>query len=268
MTEYYIDWRLIDNKPRWIIVNKNKEIINRNPNKDELKGLKRVSEKNMRGPRRKEQYNSTNICEHIENSNRCENKLYPGNARQFNINGKSVWVCERHSSKYRNSHDAIKSIADSRIDNLDSDSPKGKGDPYQLLACKLKGWIDLNKENDNYGFPIDCYDPKTGLFHQIKGRRYSPKYGTWSFGRLEIDRHKKFEDTTCYCTSKEGKIIERKYRFPKKETKNITGITITKNPSRGTQWYEEYRIKDEEELKMDNEMWQKINISKVSKNEI
>ena len=40
MTEFYKSYRIIDGKPRWIIIDKDENIINRNPNKEELKGLK------------------------------------------------------------------------------------------------------------------------------------------------------------------------------------------------------------------------------------
>lgn len=42
--EYYKSWRIIDGKPRWVIVNKNGDIINRNPCKDELKRLTHLEE--------------------------------------------------------------------------------------------------------------------------------------------------------------------------------------------------------------------------------
>lgn len=41
MTEYYKSYRIIDGKPRWIIVDETGKIVNRNPSKDELKGLKK-----------------------------------------------------------------------------------------------------------------------------------------------------------------------------------------------------------------------------------
>jgi len=40
MTEHYKSYRIIDGKPRWVIVDETSKIVNRNPSKDELKGLK------------------------------------------------------------------------------------------------------------------------------------------------------------------------------------------------------------------------------------
>lgn len=60
----------------------------------------------------------------------------------------------------------------------------------------------------------------------------------------------------CYCADKNGENIERIYIFPWKEV-YATTITIVKNPSRGVQWYEQYRI-DEETCKKVNEIYQKI----------
>lgn len=62
----------------------------------------------------------------------------------------------------------------------------------------------------------------------------------------------------CYCADKNGVNIERIYIFPKEEIVKRTGTKITKNPSRGEQWYEKYRVKDEEEIKKVNGIWKKI----------
>jgi hypothetical protein len=45
----YKAYRIIDGKPRWIVVNEIGNIVNRNPNKDEIKGLDKFLEKDGRG---------------------------------------------------------------------------------------------------------------------------------------------------------------------------------------------------------------------------
>lgn len=75
----------------WIVVDNGKFI--RNPTEDDLRDAKL------------KEYNKTNICEICRMVNNIIDKsiLYPKNARQFNINGKNVWCCERHRDGYKDS---------------------------------------------------------------------------------------------------------------------------------------------------------------------
>lgn len=87
--------------------------------------------------------------------------------------------------------DIMKSIANRRIGNQNQNHSNTKGDKSQELACLEFGWKDLNKENNNYCFPIDCLDPKTESFHQVKGRWYDHIEMRWNFGNLEREWIKK-----------------------------------------------------------------------------
>lgn len=172
-------WKMpgIGQKPRWVIVDENDKIINKNPSKEELKGL-RVS--SLKGRGRSGDYNETNTCD------RCGkhfSKVGWGNPRrEYDKNGNPTgrWVCLV-------CHYALKSKR--RTGDQDPNHSNVKGDKCQKLACLEFGW--KNKENDNYIFPIDCLDPKTGLFHQIKGRWYDPIERCWRFGNLEGEQFKK-----------------------------------------------------------------------------
>lgn len=62
----------------------------------------------------------------------------------------------------------------------------------------------------------------------------------------------------CFCISKDGRIIERVYIIPWTEIIKRKGISVYKNPTKGILWYEKYRLKDEEELKNVNKIWNKI----------
>lgn len=178
------------------------------------------------------------------------------------------YVCKYHYwVDYRrrpdSTHNIIKSIRNNRTGNVDSNSTSGKGDNSQELACKLYGWEDLNKKYDNYGSPVDCYDPKTGLYHQVQGRYYDSEYRRWPFGHFEREWKKEFEDIVCFCFSEDGERIERIYRIPFKNEikKKRKSISIYKNHMRNSKtlyWYEKYRIDDEEELNNANDIWQKI----------
>lgn len=54
--------RIIDRKPKWVIVNENGEIINNNPSKEELKGL----EKEPYFVQRKKQYSNEELLRHLK----------------------------------------------------------------------------------------------------------------------------------------------------------------------------------------------------------
>lgn len=211
-------------------------------------------------------YNRTDTCDECK-----VEKLRPGNARR-EYDGKEEWtgrwLCEKCGNKRRqklpnSQNNSMKQLRNTRTGNQDPSSSQAKGDNSQELTCILYGWEDLNKKYDNYSFPIDCYDPKTGLYHQVRGRHYNSTYQLWSFGHLEREWKKKYGDMVCFCKSKDGKIIERIYKFPEKEIMVRTGINIVKNPTdtHGNSiipWYEKYRIIDGDELKKANDIWNGI----------
>jgi len=246
MTKLRISVSFDENNYFWVVIDNGKLIMN--PTKEDLKGTKLKI------------YNKTNICEFIdEDGKRCEEILYPKNARQFDIYGKTVWYCETHSSTYKRKlpgsyNNMMKTMANCRTGNEDPSHTSTKGNKDVELACKLYGYINLNEIYDNCKTPIDCQDPITGLLYQIQGRCYDRIRGYWgSFGDLEGELYKVYKEMICICKSEDGMIIERIYRFPKEVINNRKGITIVKNPSRGV-YYEKYRIKDPEELKKANDI--------------
>ncbi len=153
----------------WVVLDNGRLIMN--PTKEDLLGTKLKT------------YNKTNICEFIDkNSKRCDEILYPKNARQFNIDRKTVWYCEKHSSRYRHKlsdsdHSMMRSIANCRTGNEDPNHPSTKGNKDIELICKLHGYINLNEIYDNFATPIDCQDPITRLLYQVQGRCYDPIRG-------------------------------------------------------------------------------------------
>lgn len=138
------------------------------------------------------------------------------------------------------------------------------------MLCIWKSFIDLNKDNDNFSSIIDCIDPKTGLYYQVKGRLYYDFEQVWNSDiRHEYNALKKgikFVSLFYFCVSKDRKIVERIYEFPANELIDRTSISIYKNPtpSRGPFWYEQYRIMDEETIKKVNDIWKDI-IKKIKK---
>lgn len=265
---YYTSIRLIDSKPRKVIVNKTGKIVNRNPSKDELKGLNKHFAEVYR-PRH--YYNKTNTCDMCGIS---FEKTVRGPLKEYNKEGNwtGKWDCRNCHQKYDpySQHNLLKSVRNRRTGNLNN-IKHIFADNCQKLTCIWLGTNDLNIENDNYtyGTPID-HSPisndiyinicekltnLSGKIPQTRGRRYDSKQNRWPFGGFESDWDKDVDIHICYCMSEDGKIIDRIYILPKEETM-VTGISINKNALCG--WYEKYRINDEETLKLVNEIWKKI----------
>jgi hypothetical protein len=267
---YYKSKRPVDGKPSiWVVVDETGKIVNRSPNKDELKGLKRSPEKDGRSnSRRKYPYNPTNICDKCTEDNNVTDSsiLRLGNAyREHNKDGIETgrWICHKCHEKYdpNSANSLMKSVRNVRTGNQDPNHTNVLGDNIQELACILYGWEDLNKKFDNYKFSLDCYDPKTELYHQVQGRMCSTE--GWGFKGFEDEWNKKFMTMVCLCISEDGKKVERIYKFSWIEIMRITGVTIYKNPTNShgnpkIPWYEEYRETDENELKRANKIWKDI----------
>ena len=174
------------------------------------------------------------------------------------------WDCLKCWRKYDPNSDSNiqKRLANCRTGNIRSGCTQEKGDRDVELICTLYRYIDLNKKYDNHITEIDCLDEKTGLLYQVKGLHYNSKYKRWHFGHLEREYHKKYEDMIFVCKSEDWKIVEELYRIPSWELKCRKGVGIYKNPTDSwgnhiTPWYEQYRVKDKEELKRANELQQK-----------
>lgn len=309
----YKAWKMpgIGEKPRWVIVDEDDNIINKNPSREELRSLDRRPfkkqkytriqllsflvqsyEKNGRIPIEldfnnspkypnfstyirhfgswnnaireaglwNKRYNPTNACD------RCgvnfEDIKGWGHPRQeYDENGKPTgkWHCQHCWEVYdpNSTANIIKSMRDSRMDSLDPNSSKGKGDRGQELLCKWKRFKDLNKENDNYMSPIDCFDESTGLYYQVMTAYYSHIYRRWyqSFRRIQNSFRKgyRFKSLFLFCISKDGNTVEIILEIPEKEIICRACINIRDFSREG--WYEKYILKDEEEKKNVNKIW-------------
>lgn len=264
---YYKSYRIIDGKPRWIIVDETGKIINRSPSKDELKGLeKETYVRNIVSIFI--YYNKTNTC------GKCGEKLVYGKTRREIVEGNwtGIWICNKCHNNYDSNSisNIIKSLRDHRTNNLDPNCTSAKGDNFQELTVRWRSTVstihieDLNKKLDNYTTPIDhSWDSELGII-QTKGKLYDSYNQHWAQNFITehntIRRGLEFDYLIFYCASEDGKTIERIYIIPKEEIKDKRkGITIVKNLiKRGCGWYEQYRIKDEETIKKINDIWKEI----------
>ena len=250
MAKYRISVSFDEKNFFWIVIDNGKFIMY--PTNEDRMGTKLIS------------YNKTNICPICREESKRDGReltdksiLYPKNAGlETGKEGDNTreYVCLMHCARdYRRQ---IYSVGDRRTENQDPNSSNAKGDEFIELVCELYGWENLNEKYDNYRTSIDCYDPRTGLYHQVQGRYYSSGRGWWQFTGLEDEWEKIFEDMVCFCISKDGKTVERIYIFPLKEIKDKKSIAITKNVING--WYKQYRRTGEDELKKANEIWAQI----------
>lgn len=271
----FLSIRIINGKPQKVIVDENGNIINRSPNKDELRGIEVEHYKITK--RTRIRYKIGNICPRcIEENNVTEKSvLYIGNVcREKDKDGAETGECVCHDHWARNyqmyspnsCNNVKKSIANCRTGNQNPNHSNTKGDIDVEVVCELYGWINLNKRYDKYNTEIDCFDEKTGLLHQVRGICYNPKYGSWGFSHLEEEWYKKYESMVCVCKSEDKKRIEDMYEFPLKLLKEllIKGISIKCDSERPYRrgWYEKYRIKDEQKLMMANDILRRILIQK------
>lgn len=262
MTEY-TSKRYIDGKIRQIIVDESGNIINRNPNKDELKDLD--EEQYVRNIIPKTiHHNRTNTCDRCGiNFDKAFGKPHRERDREGNWTGK--WDCQSCWQKFDpfSSHSIMRSLRNRRTGNQNPDHSVTIGDQVQKLVNTLRNFIDLNIKDDNYNSPIDSIDPITGLKYQIKGKLYNSRNGQWTFAELEKEWEKEYHSVICVCISRDENTIDRLYEFPKSETIKRS-ISIVKYDSKGrlykNGWYEKYRIKDEGELKKANEIWKALRL--------
>lgn len=211
-------------------------------------------------------YNSTNICDNIENGIKCENILVPGKAYKKYNNGiwTKKWLCKNCHGRREDKinpdtrNNILKSMSDRRTNNI-KENNNWKGDLFEELTHRWKGVKILSIENDCYNGPLDHSCDSEGKIYQTMGRSgtvcYDAEVHCFTFER---EWKKNFDFEICYCTSNDEKIIEKMYIFPKEEIVGRTSVTIYKNPSKRIGWYEKYRFKDEEELRKVNEIWKQI----------
>lgn len=277
MAKYYKSMRVIHGKPSiWVLVDETGKIIDRYPNKEELKNMRLFETKKRLKRPANGIYSDTNLCTMIkDNGKLCGMPLIPGNAYQEHDesgNETGRWICIRcHITEYNKYHyrrrDSLRNVGGRITGNQDPNSSVAKGDLFQKLANKSKNLVCLNEINDNHHWHIDSMCPMTKLNYQIKGRLYDSKNRNWTANfkneHNAIKKGFKFYKLIFYCASQDGKTIERIYEFPEEYVKNTKGIGIIKNPTDSSgkniiSIYAKYRITDEEELKRINDIWRYI----------
>lgn len=207
--KYYKDHRIIDGKSRQVIIDETGKIINRNPSKDELKGLEKEIVKDCRF--RKESYNDTNTCD------RCGINFdkAPGHPlREHNEDGNWTggWICYKC---WKRDYDKI----------YEGDPGDILGDNCEELTHKWLGAKRLSVEYDNYSkLPLDHLPIPDGVsikigdklvdlsgkIVQTKGATFDQYSKRWNFD-MKNEIAKEFDYEICYCASGDGETIKRTY---------------------------------------------------------
>ena len=258
MEQKYKSYRLVEGKPRWVIVDGYGKIINKEPNKEELRCTEEEKYIKKYGSRVNRRYSDTNTCSKIkEDGTICGNMLVLGGACQERDEKEKLtgrWICAKcYKKEYV---DDRKYIADRRTGNQNSNSPNAKGDKAEKLTCLWQNVENLNVKNDNHRFPIDhSRHPILGVL-QTKSKWYDPVNRWWAV-KWKNEWNKEFDNLIFYCVSKDGKYIERIYIFPICIVVERTGVVIDKY-IKYIPWYEQYRVKDENTLKHVNDLWGQI----------
>lgn len=268
----YKSYRIVGNKPRWVVVDNNGKILNNNPLKEELKNLENAPYvRNI--VTRVIHYNKTNTCDRCKENNK-ETKLVPTKTyKEYDDGGNwtNRWLCQNcwhndYNKKPGSYQYMMKSLGDRRIGNQDQNHTNVIGDNFEKLSEIVFSATNLNKTNDNFNYPIDHLNNELGYF-QTKGCTYNSTERCWRqhFASLHnaINNGFDFRFLIIYCTNKERNIIERTYKIPKEECLKRKSIGIYKNPTNNVShpivpWYERYRIKDEDLIKKINDTWKHI----------
>jgi len=258
MENRYKSHRLVEGKPRWVITNEDGKIINKVPNKEELRYAKKEKYIKKYRSRINGRYNDTNTCPKIkEDGTICGNRLMFGDAcQERDDNGKTTgrWIC---SKCYKKDYvDDRKYIADRRTGHQNPNSSNAKGDKAEKLTCLWQNVENLNIKSDNHLCPIDhSRHPILGIL-QTKSKWYDSANRWWAV-KWKNEWYKEFDNLILYCISEDGKYIERIYIFHIDEVMKRTGIIIYKY-AKHVLWYEQYRVKDEKILKHVNDLWIQI----------
>lgn len=237
MTNGYRSYRLINGKPRWVVVNNKGKIMNYEPNKYNLKDTFIWDLSYVYG----------DTCDKCKTGILNIKNAFREYSKDGDWTGR--WLCKVCYDIVYNRYRDMR-ITCCRSLTLSNDCTTAKGNNFEELTHIWRGVEILSIENNHYTGPFDhSRDQKLGTI-QTKG-----SYGSEFYTNNEIE--KRFDYLICYCASRNGKIIEAIYIFPISEVICRHGINITLNSSRSS-WHEKFRVKDKDELKKVNKIWQDI----------
>lgn len=156
---------------------------------------------------------------------------------------KKSWLCSRCYFKfYKRLPGSVLNVdAKWRKGLLELNDSSAKGIIGEAVVAKVRRLEILSVNMDSLRYLYDLSkDREYGIF-QVKFRIFLERRNKWNI-RTEISQN--YDNLIILCADKEMNNIERVYIIPKKELYGMAYFTVYKNPSRGVQWYEKFRIND------------------------
>lgn len=231
---YYKTIRYIEGKLRWIITDDDENII-KNPT-DEQRKIAIQEDRHLYARNKFKKRiccicgsNKTHIDIHIDHhlwfKYSCNNKIGCTGYICHNCQGKH----EQHISQWRNGE-------------LDPSSPLGRGFIGQQIVANTYKIDDCNIKMDNFSFYVDLSKHPEYGYCEIRTRSLNVNY-QWTF---DTNRPQEYDTLILVCMDNKypWKDVERVYVIAWDIIVNrcMISVTITKNPSKGVQWYDEFRI--------------------------
>ena len=171
----YVSCRIIENKPRLVIVNESGYVINKNPTKENLKNLEKETYK----PNVKKIYTDNELLNYLKNFYK-ENKKIPVR-RDFNNNPE--YPGYKTYERFFGSWSAALKLAGLDMDTLlkqnilQSTNLKGRSFEIRVINAFSNKPVDLS--GDNHGSPCDGICPNGKTYDAKSDRLYEDKY--WPF---------------------------------------------------------------------------------------
>lgn len=171
----YSSYRIIGKKPRLVIVDENGNIINKNPSKEELKGLEEEPYK----VNTKKEYTDSELLNYLKIFYD-KNKRIP-TRRDFENNSKYPG-CNTYVRHFGGWNDALKLLGldidtTTKQNILQSTNHKGRLFEIRVIDAFTNKPIDLS--GDNHGSPCDGICPNGKIYDAKSARLYEDKY--WPF---------------------------------------------------------------------------------------
>lgn len=219
---YYKSYRIIDGKPRWVIIDDNGNIINKNPAKGELKGLEKEIRKpydTLRGKRRK--YTDEELFGYLR-------RFYDENGRipvkrDFDIGDPRYPSSNSYVTHFGSWSSVLKLIkldVESMVEQgvLETCQQKARLTEMMVRDHFEKNPIDLARENQNN--PCDGICPN-GKFYDVKSSKFDGMKWHFNAGNKHKDEIEIYyflafnEDWTKleYVWRVPGEIVEKDYFY-------------------------------------------------------
>ncbi len=219
MVIYYKLVRLIGEKPRWVIEDKDGNIINKNPTKEQVRS-------------------AIDAKYRPEKCHKCGDATIPGRRRYVN----EKLLCYKCYMKYYNSlpdsHNSLKkSISSLRTNNISNTATSYMGILGEAVIAKVRKLKVHSIETNNFCLKLDLsLDREYDIIQSKLRTPYCGEiYKDWkvSFG---TEHH--FNTLFVLCVSKDRRNIERVYAILEKELYGLNGISLTRSYSK----YDKFRI--------------------------